>query len=177
MNIYILELFIYICLIAIFCRLANVRVVFSSLSMIKSVFIIGFVYLLVVAQVFKTPQVTYPFAYWGMYSESHPTPLYMEHIITLDDGKIMHYPFEIIMFTSQRAFMRKIENLERSTRGNEEREVLEQALRSLIDIYEKKYVSHHIREFAINEVHISLNDTTGSLSRARINRFNHIRNP
>jgi hypothetical protein len=154
MNSYFLEFVILTSLIVVFLKFSKFHKEFVDLSTFKILSIITFFYLMLLGQVLKNSDITYPFTYWGMYSQVTPSTTYYEHIITLSDGTITHYPYELIVFTSQRAFMRKIENIERSTRNDEERIQLNHAINSLINIYENKYQNHQIIEFKLNEVRV-----------------------
>lgn len=119
------------------------------------VFLIVFFYLLIVGQVNKSADQAYPFTNWSMYSQGTPAPTYSEHLITLKDGNILHYPYEYVTFTSPRAFMRKVEQLVAKAK-EENPEQLELTLNGLVEIYEKKNPDKKVVAFTINEKQITV---------------------
>lgn len=172
---YAVEMIIYFVTLVLFFYWSGVKVIFSALSRGYQIFVILFTYLLIVGQVNKSPFVTYPFTYWGMYSQAIPSPNYSEFLIELNNGTIEHYPFELIAFTSQRAFMRKVESIESNTRQKNNRDFLDATVNSLVEIYERKYPDMKVKRFIINEVTITLADGEKGYRSAKVKRFEKIR--
>lgn len=126
---------------------------------------------MITAQVIKNSSVSYPFTYWGMYSQTHPENSYMEHIIEMESGEFQHYPYRLISFTSQRAAMRRIENLAGNLRSKEDEKILYDALHGLIKIYEKNNNGISISKFHLIQVTINQNEESGKVELRRHERF------
>ena len=153
---YAIELFIYLVLIIAFYLVANLHEDFKKLGVAHKSILCLFVYLLVIGQVNKSSQHTYPFAVWGMYSQVNPAQYYTEYIIELDNGEVKHYPFELISFTSQRSFMRKLDRFAFLPDNKTDRDIIDQTLEALVQIYQVSNPEQSIITFRVNRVHISL---------------------
>ena len=152
---FILELFVYLIILIAVYWFSGIHKYMRRLNRSLFIFLILFFYLLVVGQVNKTPSQTYPFVNWSMYSQKTPWPSYIEHIITLQDGSRMHYPYEDIAFTSPRAFMRKIERIEAEARQRD-LVLLHETVEGLIEIYEKKNPNNKVTSFSLIENMITI---------------------
>ena len=124
--------------------------------------------LFITGQVIKSSKQTYPFTKWSMYSQQMPVQGYSEYLLETDDGIVLHYPFELITFTSQRAFIRKLENVQQAIPSSEKQELFNQALTSLVYLYEQKYPEQSIQTFTVNRVHIILTDGQPTYTTTRI---------
>lgn len=147
---FIIELFAYLAILVAVYWFSGIHQYMEKLNRSLFIFLILFFYLLVVGQVNKTSSQTYPFVRWSMYSQRIPTPSYMQHVITLKDGTVKHYPYEYVTFTSPRAFMRKVEQLEGAARDSSS-VLLQETLQGLVDIYKEKNPEAEIIEFALIE--------------------------
>lgn len=156
---FIIEFFLYLTLLLLFYYFSGIHCQFRSITIFYKLSVILIIYFLAIGQVNKSPQQTYPFTYWGMYSQTMPGQDYHEYLLKLNDGSIIHYSFELVTFTSQRAFMRKLQNLQRSSEENVlDKERLHQTADALIAIYERANPGKTVRSFSINRVHVSLTD-------------------
>ena len=153
---YIVETFIYLGLILLFCHFTNLYEQLKHFSKAYQIVLILFLIFLISGQVFKSSHHTYPSTYWGMYSQVIPDQTYDEFLIHLDNGKTIHYPFELVTFTSQRAFMRKLRNTEQSTADDEQRKLLSRTAEALATIYEEAHPGQTVHSFTMNRVHIRL---------------------
>jgi len=154
---HIIELLIYVGLILVFYVAAGLHSIFRNLAVSHQTAFILLVSILTVSQVIKSSDHTYPFTYWGMYSQVLPNQSFYEYLIELEDGSVIHYPIEEVTFTSQRAFMRKIDILQMRSEVNEEDHMLlQETLEGLIRIYERANPEHTIQAFTINRVHFTL---------------------
>ncbi len=151
-----IELFIYLGFIVAFYVVANLHEDFKGLGIAHKIIISLFVYLLVIGQVNKSSQHTYPFAVWGMYSQVNPSQHYTEYLIEMDNGEVKHYPFETIAFTSQRSFMRKLNQFALRSDEKGGQYVIENTLDTLVQIYQKRKPDQIIVAFRINRIHIFL---------------------
>lgn len=175
---YITELLIYFVLILSVCLLTTIHVQLRSLNNTRLILLALFTYLFVVGQVNKSSLHTYPFVTWSMYSQTYPSQTNYEFVIELEDSTIQHYPVEIITFTSQRAFMRRLSQvLQRSDKPAEAEELLYQSIAGLVKIYEEKYPSRHVQTFTINRVHISLTDTGNGFTTSTYNEYKKVFQP
>lgn len=147
---FVVELFVYLIILIAVYWFSGIHRHMKKLNRSGSIFLILFFYLLVVGQVNKTPSQTYPFVNWSMYSQTLPSPSYTEHIITLQDGSRIHYPYEYITFTSPRAFMRKVERIETEARDSGSK-LLRETVAGLIDIYEKENPNKEVASFSLIE--------------------------
>ena len=154
-----IEFFLYLALLLLFYYFSGLHFQFGSIPLFYKLSTVFIIYLLAIGQVNKSSHQTYPFTYWGMYSQSMPSQDYYEYLVQLDDEHSIHYPFELVTFTSPRAFMRKLRNLQRSADENEQdEERLHQTADALIAIYERANPGKTVRSFSINRVHVSLTD-------------------
>ena len=124
--------------------------------------------LFITGQVIKSSKQTYPFTKWSMYSQQVPVQSYSEYLLETDNGAVLHYPFELITFTSQRAFIRKLENVQQAIPSSEKQELFNQALTSLVYLYEQKYPEPSIQSFTVNRVHIFLTGDQPTYTTTRI---------
>lgn len=147
---FIIELFLYLAILIGLYWVSDIHKYFKNLNRPVQIFLIAFFYLLIVGQVNKSANQTYPFTKWSMYSQNTPTPTYSEHLITLKNGSVQHYPYEYITFTSPRAFMRKVEQLVANAR-DENPEQLELTLNGLVEVYEEKNPNRKVAAFTITE--------------------------
>jgi len=170
MSVYILELFIIIIVVALFIYFARVRGVTFKIPLPKLLFFIIFFYLLALSQVMKKPSVTYPFTYWGMYSTSEPSPTYSEHRIQLQNGTRIHYPYEIITFTSQRALMKRLE-LKAMIQSEKREDLLKDTISSLVWLFEKNFPGQKIVKFTLYDVHIRISESENEFSINKTERF------
>lgn len=154
---FIIEFFFYLILILLFYYFSDTHSQFYSISLFYKITTLLIIYLLVIGQVNKSPQQIYPFTYWSMYSQTMPDQDYNEYLLELNDGTSIHYPFELVTFTSQRAFMRTLRKLQFSARNNKsDEERLQKTADALIAIYKRAHPDQTVRAFSINRVHISL---------------------
>lgn len=152
---FVIELFAYFIILVSVYWFSGIHQHIKELNNSRFIFLVLFFYFLVVGQVNKTPSQTYPFVNWSMYSQTVPNPSYKEHIITLQDGSRIHYPYEYITFTSPRAFMRKVERIEVEARDSSSR-LLHDTVESLIEIYEKKNPNNKVTSFSLIENRITI---------------------
>ena len=154
---FIIEFFLYLSVLLLFLYFSGVHSQFLSIPLHYKISIVLLIYLIAIGQVNKSPQQIYPFTYWGMYSQTMPSQGYHEYLLELDNKNSIHYPFELVTFTSQRAFMRKLRNLQRSAEDSEQdAELLNQTAEALIAIYEQANPGQSVRSFTINRVHVSV---------------------
>ena len=152
---FIIELFAYLIILTGVYFFSGIHEYMRKLNRSVFLFLVLFFYLLVVGQVNKTPSQTYPFVNWSMYSQKTPRPSYTEHIITLQDGTRVHYPYEYITFTSPRAFMRKVENIEGGARDSSSN-LLYDTVEGLVEIYEKRHPGNEVTSFSFFENKITI---------------------
>lgn len=168
----IVEILIYFALsLFIYLSILSLSSLFP-LSKAKAIPIILFIYLFIIGQVNKSPFQTYPFVSWTMYSQTYPDQSNFEYLIELNDQSVIHYPFEVITFTSQRAFMRKIRQTVQSAEDSHgDSELLKSTVSSLVNIYEDSNPNRTIHSFRINHVYISITDSNQRFSTSRSKMF------
>ena len=149
MNVIFLELLLYLSFIPILLCNTHIYKLISSLSIKSLIAISTFIILLISAQLFKTPEHTYPFTTWNMYSSVYPRPLYLEYLVKLENDSTEHYPFELVTFTSQKAFMRRLANLKEK----------ENTVKQLITIYKSEFDRKNIDQFTIVMVTFDIKDS------------------
>ena len=103
-----------------------------------------------------------------MYSQKMPVQSYSEFLLETDGGTILHYPLELITFTSQRAFIRNLENVQRAISLSEKQELFKHTLTSLVYLYEQEFPEQSIQTFTVNRVHIILTDGQPTYTTTRI---------
>ena len=162
------ELFIYLGIVLIFFLSTKLHSGLKNLTGIQKTALFLFISLFIAGQVIKSSKLTYPFTKWSMYSQQMPIQSYSEYLFETDDGTVLHYPFDQITFTSQRAFIRKLENAQKNNSSSEEQEQFHHTLTSLVYLYEQKYPEQSIQTFTVNRVHISLTGGQPTYTTTRI---------
>ena len=91
-----------------------------------------------------------------MYSQVVPEQIYDEYLIELDTGEVIHFPFELITYTAERAFIRRLSHVEQQTADDEQRELLSRTAEALAQIYVEANPGQTVHSFSMNRVHIRL---------------------
>lgn len=130
-------------------------------------------FMIIFGQIHKKSSETYPFAHWGMYDSVYPGSSYLEYDIVLTDSSQFHYPFKLVTFTSQRAFIQTMDDLYVK---KDDHTLLKKTLDSLAKIYEKNYPEHAVDRFVLYEVDIE-QDTLGNVYKEREPVFSHYPEP
>lgn len=169
---FVIELFLYLAILIGLYWVSDGHKYFKNLNRPVQIFLILFFYLLIVGQVNKSADQTYPFTKWSMYSQHTPTPAFSEHLITLTDGSVLHYPYEYVTFTSPRACMRKVEQLVAEAR-DENPEQLELTLNGLAEIYEKNNPGKKVAAFIITENWVTIPENDVGYELSNNNQFKY----
>jgi energy-coupling factor transporter transmembrane protein EcfT len=115
----------------------------------SQIFVIILIYTFVLSgQGIKNNQATYPFSYWGMYSNVNAPNSYLKYAITLENGNKLDYPFALVTNYSPRAFMRQMEQYS-TPKNNQDIEHLKKLVISLKEIFELHYPQKEIVCFTI----------------------------
>lgn len=89
------------------------------------------------AQALNQSRLTYPFAAWGMYAASSPPNFYNEYLVISNNGDTIHYPFNLVVFSSPRAFSSKLGRLVTDCACNEGDPLIDDFMAGLEQIYRK----------------------------------------
>ncbi|TYP95321.1 hypothetical protein LX73_0619 [Fodinibius salinus] len=142
-----IELLIYVLLILLLLSNDKVKTLISNTKILTKTAGLIAVAGMIFAQLYNTPDYTYPFVQWDMYSGSYPAPAYLEYRIELTNDNNRHYPIDEVAFTSQKGFMVKLEDLMGGAK--KQNNALTQTVEALINIYEYNHPDDTVKQFMI----------------------------
>ncbi len=170
MNFVTLEIFVYILFVLFLIYKLDALRFFEGLGVLRVTIISLILFCTILGQGLKNNKLTYPFSYWGMYSDKYTGNTYTEFLISLDDGTELHYPFRDLTFFSRRAFMRKVENMDRIVNrfpdsdemvARVDQKKLDSFLTGLTLIYERQNPDSKVVRFDIYLVSIPVHNWQG----------------
>lgn len=142
---------------------------FRMNARIKSFAVILIVFLSI-GQGIINDRIFYPFVYWGMYISPNPAPNYIQYTIRDVNGVERDYPFEILSFSSPRAFEAKLYNLIKDCSCENKDPLINKYVSSMNDIYKKEIYKDGFAEMEIKRVIFDIDN--GGVQKELIYKWN-----